>query len=99
MPTCQSCGKTWTWKKTFRKLFTLGTVMVCPDCGKKQYMTAKTRKLGAFFSFLAPIIMLVTLLFDLSPLWTLGGILVSFVIVIGLYPFWIKLANEEEPLW
>ncbi|MBS8266445.1 hypothetical protein DYI25_18655 [Mesobacillus boroniphilus] len=50
MPTCQNCHSTWSWKKTFKKAFTLNNAILCPDSGEKQYLTTHTRKTSSMFT-------------------------------------------------
>lgn len=48
MPICQNCHKQWSWKQTVKKMFTLDTGMICPNCGKKQLLTTQSKKEPAF---------------------------------------------------
>ncbi|KAB8138525.1 hypothetical protein F9U64_04435 [Gracilibacillus oryzae] len=98
MPVCQICHKTWSWKQTIKKSFTLDTGMNCPYCGEKQYVTTKTRKITALITFAVPVIMLVNLFFGASLvfLFLLIGVVFLFF---GTYPFYMKLSNEEETIW
>ncbi|MFC3038698.1 TIGR04104 family putative zinc finger protein [Virgibacillus xinjiangensis] len=98
MPTCQKCGKDWSWSQTFKKMFTLDTSMECPYCGEKQYYTKRSRKRTAAVSVLIPFLIFLTLL-DIS-LYLIGGIYVVFCLsILGFLPFLIETSNEEEPLW
>jgi len=95
MPICQSCGKKWAWKQTIKTLFRLK----CPYCGKKQYESASSRIRNNIF-------MLIPLLF--LPIntgfgFTIGTAIIMDVIlwflIFGLYPFILKLSNEQESYW
>ncbi|WP_163970420.1 TIGR04104 family putative zinc finger protein [Oceanobacillus halotolerans] len=99
MPTCRNCGKEWSWKQSFKKMFTLDTAMECPYCDRKQYLTTKARKRNSLLPFLAPLIMLLSILFDIPPSITLGMLLVTFLFIMGFSPLLMELSNEEEPLW
>ncbi|ASN05420.1 TIGR04104 family putative zinc finger protein [Virgibacillus necropolis] len=95
MPTCQNCGKKWTWKQTIKTIFRLK----CPHCGKKQYESASSRVRSGVF-------MLIPLIFLPINAWfgfTVGTAFVLAVvlcfIIFGLYPFILKLSNEQEPYW
>lgn len=99
MPTCQSCEREWTWQQTFKKQFNLIGKMSCPYCGEKQYYSARFRKQSTIIPFaLISFIMLGNLLF--------GPTIIAVVALLGLLPiffvvtpFFIELANEEEPLF
>lgn len=99
MPICQKCHQQWGWMQTIRKMFTLDTSMICPHCGKKQYLTIRSKKKSNLLVFIIPFIMLLGVLFSVPPLITLIGIVLSSVAVIGIYPLFFELANEEEALW
>lgn len=97
MPVCQSCGKEWTWKQTMKTLFKLK----CPYCGEKQYESAKSRMKNSMISvLLISIVMLpVSVLLDLSLVTTVTLSFLAAVILFSVYPFVLKLSNEEEPYW
>ncbi|WP_110113058.1 TIGR04104 family putative zinc finger protein [Bacillus sp. CGMCC 1.16541] len=99
MPTCQHCQTKWTWTQTFKKSFTLTQKMTCPYCEKAQYLTKDSRVKNSILSFIPPVILLLTTSFGLP-------LKVAFSLLIGaagcmfiLYPFMVKLSNNEEPLW
>lgn len=98
MPTCQNCDREWSWKQTFKKMFTLDVSMECPHCGEKQYYTKRARKRIAVLTFLNLFIILLNL-FDISPYLVLGIFFVFCLSAIGILPFLIELSNEEEPPW
>lgn len=98
MPTCQKCAKEWSWKQTFKKMFTLNTAMNCPHCDQKQHYTKTTRKKTAVFSFITPFIVFLNL-FNISAYLIIGIILAYCSFVLVLLPFLIELSNEEVPLW
>ncbi|WP_379083159.1 TIGR04104 family putative zinc finger protein [Metaplanococcus flavidus] len=100
MPTCQNCNNQWSWKQTVKKMFTLDTAMVCPYCGKTQYYTDPSKKRNGLLVFLAPLVMLFGLLFDIPPHITLGILVMTFFFSIAVSPFLIKITNKKEPpLW
>lgn len=99
MPTCQKCKQQWRWKQTIRKMFTLDTGMICPHCGKKQFLTTRSKKKSNLLVFTIPLIMLLGVLFSVPPLIILICIALSSFAVISVYPFFFELTNEEEALW
>ncbi len=99
MPICQNCKHYWSWKQTIKKTFTLDTGMNCPSCGKKQFLTSKSKKRSNVLVFLAPFIMLLDILFNIPSLITLGLLAFSFFFAVAISPFFIKLTNENAPLW
>jgi len=99
MPICQNCHEQWNWKQTVKKMFTLATGIKCPYCEKTQFLTTRSRKRSSITAFFAPLIMLLGILIDLSPVITLMLLAASFFAAIAVYPFLIELTDEEEPLW
>lgn len=99
MPTCQNCNHKWGWKQTFKKSFILIGGMTCPNCGEKQYQTARMRKINTIIPFImTSLIMLGNLFFGPSYV-ALFAIIGVFSLVIIINPFFVELSNEEEPLF
>lgn len=73
--------------------------MTCPYCNATQYVTAHVRKRSTTITLIIiPFIMLGNLFFGPSyiTLFALIGLLPLFFII---YPFFVQLSNEEEPLF
>ncbi len=98
MPTCRNCDREWSWKQTFKKMFTLDIAMECPYCGEKQYYTKQAKKRTALLTFFTPFIILLSL-FDISPYLLVGFYFIYCLSIMGIFPFLIELSNEEESLW
>ncbi|WP_077621832.1 TIGR04104 family putative zinc finger protein [Sediminibacillus massiliensis] len=95
MPTCQNCGEKWTWKQTIKTILKLN----CPYCGRRQYESASSRRRSGLFA----LIPLVLLPFNAWLDFSIGNalilpIVIAFLILV-VYPFILKLSNEEEPFW
>lgn len=95
IPVCQSCKKEWTWKQTIKRTFRLK----CPHCGSKQYESASSKKKGSLFILFVLIPLPINVLFDLSISVALVLSVIVALIMISIYPFVLKLSNEEEPLF
>lgn len=66
---------------------------------KKQYESAASRKRTSMISIIPLIAVPINLLLNL-PWWNVIVLMIPLiVIVLGIYPYLIKLSNEEEPLW
>lgn len=99
MPICQNCQTKWSWKETIRQSFTLDISMTCPYCQQKQYVSKSYRIIGNIFLFMPIVSIFISVWLDFSTSFAiLLGIIIALV-VFGLYPFMIKLSNEEEPFW
>lgn len=99
MPTCQACGEQWTWKQTFKKMFTLDTSMICPYCDRKQYFSAQSRRKMSMLGFIPPLLLLIPLLFDINPFVMIMILIGTTMIYLGILPRLIDLSNHEEPHW
>ena len=97
MAACKNCGKEWTWKQTVVTLFRFR--LICPHCGKRQYLTAASKSKTGLFGFIPIISMPIFNLFHVS-WWLIGIIMTPVLIVIWIsYPYMIEFSNEDEPLW
>lgn len=95
MPTCQKCNYTWTYSESLKKMFTISTSMICPNCNEKQYPSKKTRNKSVFLIFFS-----ITIAFGLAfifgaSLLNVAILFVLFAIYVCIYPFTLELQNEE----
>ncbi|WP_368652468.1 TIGR04104 family putative zinc finger protein [Ornithinibacillus sp. 4-3] len=99
MPTCQYCGQKWSWKQTFKQTFRLDNRMTCSCCGKKQYLTKRARLKSTFIPFsMVTLVMISNLVF--GPSYIAFFILLCLLpLFLGIYPFFVELSKEEEPLF
>ncbi len=95
LPTCQNCGEKWTWKQTIKTLFKLK----CPHCHVKQYESASSRKQGAIFGLIPLILLPIIIGFEFTMSTTLIFAVVLVILIFALYPFILKLSNQQEPYW
>jgi len=96
MPTCANCDKKWTWGQTMKTLFRIK----CPYCGEKQYETAASRQKNGIFGVVFPLLFLPIIIGFNIPIGTTFVFLVLVaLILLGVYPFMLKLSNEEEPFF
>lgn len=96
MPTCQNCGKKWTWRQTIKTLFKLK----CPYCDKRQYESASSRMRSGILALLPLVVILpINSLFDFSVGIALIIGIAMVLLIFALYPFILKLSNELEPYW
>ncbi|TFD92932.1 TIGR04104 family putative zinc finger protein [Jeotgalibacillus sp. R-1-5s-1] len=100
MPTCPNCQHSFTWSETVRRSFKLNSGVKCPSCEQMNYPTKKSRTRSALVSFIPlPIILLSNLFYPLN--WTGYAVflIATFIIVLSLLPFTIRLTDKEEFLW
>lgn len=98
VPVCSNCQQNWSWKQTIKESSAINTEMICPYCDEKQYQTKKSK---AFAPFSALIVLLPLLVYSfvnvkIPVVILLGSIPILVAIVFLLYPFLIKLSNEED---
>ncbi|MCP2035104.1 CXXC-20-CXXC protein [Planomicrobium sp. HSC-17F08] len=101
MPTCTHCQTKWTWKKTIKKTFklTLSGKLICPVCGKGQYISLKSRKKIGFLNMLIVLPFLLNAIASVNPLIIIGFMVLLFCFCVAYMPFLTELSAEEEPLW
>lgn len=95
MVTCQECNKTWSWKQSVIKSFSLDPAQKCPFCSSKQYLTAKARKRNLISIFIIFIPFLLLIFGMYSALFSFILIFVLGATGILLNPFYIEVSNEE----
>src|SRR5699024_1595611 len=96
MPTCENCNNKWSWKQTIKKTFTLDPAMTCPYCGEKQYETQKSRMKNSALNFVIPLPLLLNIFIDIPGFFLLSLLPVLFIVVMSLYPFFVKISSKEE---
>ncbi|MBK3496481.1 hypothetical protein JFL43_16775 [Viridibacillus sp. YIM B01967] len=100
LPVCESCHEEWSWRVSIKKMFTLNRAMICPNCGKKQYETKKSKKRFELIVLYPNSVLLINAFFDLH-LWEIVLMYVAIVITqFIIIPYKIKLQNDEDlNLW
>ncbi|WP_374561549.1 TIGR04104 family putative zinc finger protein [Sinobaca sp. H24] len=99
MPVCQSCTHTWGWWETVKCSFAVQQGMTCPYCKSTQYPTARSRKIASGMVFLTLFIV-----FALNFVWgpsiaAVIAFLIALPVYSALYPIYLTLSNQEEPLF
>ncbi|SEQ93233.1 TIGR04104 family putative zinc finger protein [Piscibacillus halophilus] len=98
MPTCQKCNQEWSWRDTQKGIMHFKKGINCPYCGETQYQTASSLRRTNLVG-LAPLLALpLVIMFD-SWFWTILIILMASLAHLSIIPFFLKLSNEEEPMW
>ncbi|WP_425506938.1 TIGR04104 family putative zinc finger protein [Texcoconibacillus texcoconensis] len=70
--------------------------MNCNYCGKKQYLTGRSRMKMVVCTMLPPFTLLLPLLFNISFITGLFLLIGSFLLAICIIPFFTELSNKEE---
>ena len=96
MPTCNQCGTRWSWKQTFKKMWTLSNSMTCPYCEENQYQTKRSRTKCAFINLIILLPMLLNIFLHLSPVLLFGSFIILALVIFLLTPLLIELSNKEE---
>lgn len=99
MPTCQNCGKKWSWFDSIKKLLTFRKSMKCNHCGKIQYQSASSRNITSLLVLFPIITIPFSIMFNLSLASALLLELALILVVLFVIPLFLKLTNIEEPLW
>ncbi|TYS67523.1 hypothetical protein FZC76_13135 [Sutcliffiella horikoshii] len=98
-PTCANCHNQWSWKMTWKKIFTFKQAITCPFCGEKQYITKSARQKLTLLPIVIPFMNVPFLPFGVSGFYLAMMYVVCLVgIAIGM-PALYELSNEEESLW
>ncbi|NLI69175.1 MAG: hypothetical protein GX374_11090 [Bacilli bacterium] len=99
MPVCNKCHRRWTWKQMFIKQFNLSGEMTCPYCGTKQYYAKRTKKWSGIIPTSAIVLIMGgNLVFGPSYL-GLFFLVLFLPLYLLIFPFFVRLTDEEEPLF
>src|SRR5690625_6620454 len=96
MPECKNCGKKWKWSDAIKRIFSLGTAIMCPYCEEKQYLTNQSRRKMGIMHMLLPMLILLPVFIDISFLVGFGVFAAAAIVVFSIYPFIMELTDEEE---
>lgn len=101
LPVCIECGETWSENQA-RKMYRKNGQLECPYCGKKQYRTKKSMKMGGILAFPIPLMALMQHFIDnfsIGIIFFLAGILIYYRL---LAPYVFDLQEDDpinDPLW
>jgi len=101
LPVCIECGETWSEKQA-RKMYRKNGQIECPYCGKKQYRSKKSMKMGGILTFPIPLMALMHLIFDsisIGTIFFMAGVLIYYRL---LAPYVFDLQEDDpinDPLW
>ncbi|MGE7688454.1 TIGR04104 family putative zinc finger protein [Lysinibacillus sp. NPDC097214] len=101
LPVCIECGETWSEKQA-RKMYRKNGQIECPYCGKKQYRSKKSMKMGGILTFPIPLMVFMHLIFDnisIGTIFFMAGVLIYFRL---LAPYVFDLQEDDpinDPLW
>lgn len=101
LPVCIECGETWSEKQA-RKMYRKNGQIECPYCGKKQYRSKKSMKMGGILTFPIPLMVFMQLIFNniaIGTIFFVAGVLIYYRL---LAPYVFDLQEEDpinEPLW
>ncbi|GAB3798296.1 TIGR04104 family putative zinc finger protein [Virgibacillus kimchii] len=96
MPECKNCRTKWKWSDAIKRIFTLGTAIVCPYCQEKQYLTNQSRRKMGILHMLLPLLILLPLVLNISFAVGFGIFAIAAIIVFSIYPFMMVLTDKEE---
>lgn len=97
MPECTHCAYKWSWDKLLANMLIPKMYLHCPDCGKKQYFTAKSRKKTTYLTAIIPAaLVLVTYLKVPTLLYVLILSAAAFLVAC-LLPFLAEFTDKEDP--
>ncbi|WP_110926356.1 TIGR04104 family putative zinc finger protein [Bacillus massiliglaciei] len=99
MPTCQCCGKKWSWAESMKKLVTFRKEMKCPYCGEAQYQSTASRNTIVLLSLIPVIILPLSVLFQLPLVTMICLDAVLLLLIWMLMPIFLKITDKDEPLW
>ncbi|SFB28429.1 cxxc_20_cxxc protein [Lentibacillus halodurans] len=100
MPTCQNCGKEWSWGETMKSMMRIRISMECPHCGERQYQSATSRTRSSMIGILPiPLVFIFPYISGMTVWIALILAIILSAVMVSIMPFFLKLASKEEPYW
>lgn len=100
MVICQQCQTPWSWKTTVKETNKFMKPMVCPHCHELQFLTsASKQRTGIINLCIPPLVILPSHLLQLPLSGTIGLGLFALALIPFVYPRFVELTNEDQPLW
>ncbi|WP_455662596.1 TIGR04104 family putative zinc finger protein [Pradoshia sp.] len=99
MPTCRSCGKSWTWSISLKRILSFRQTMICPHCQKSQYQAHSSRFKTSGVILIPTLLLPVYIMFELSITTALFIELAIMIAALFVLPFFLELSNQDEPMW
>ncbi|WP_164214768.1 TIGR04104 family putative zinc finger protein [Virgibacillus sp. YIM 98842] len=96
MPECKNCGRKWKWSEAIKRIFSLGTAIICPYCEEKQYLTNQSRRKMGILHMLLPLLLLLPLILNISFAVGFTIFAIAALVIFSMYPFIMELTNEDE---
>lgn len=96
MARCTECQTEWTFKDKTRTSTNLDGSAKCPNCGKKQYISLKSKRQESMLSMIVIFAMFIPIFFDTPVTIHITIALVAVVVVLLLQVSLIKLSSKEE---
>ncbi|SFM06925.1 cxxc_20_cxxc protein [Gracilibacillus orientalis] len=96
MPTCQHCHNEWSYKQTFKRLFTLDSAMTCPYCDTRQFLTKMAKRKTSILNFPAALVILLPTVVDVSIMISVFSLVLTLTVMAAIYPTLVELSNKEE---
>jgi len=101
LPVCIECGETWSENQA-RKMYRKNGQLECPYCGKKQYRTKKSMKMGGILAFPIPLMALMQHFIDNFSIGFIFFFAGVFIYYRQLAPYVFDLQEDDptnDPLW
>lgn len=97
MPECTHCAYKWTWGKLLVNMIIPKMYLHCPNCGKKQYFTAASRKKTTYTTAIIPAVLVLVTYLKISILPCVLIVAAAALLVACLLPFLADFTDKEDP--
>ncbi|WP_456363629.1 TIGR04104 family putative zinc finger protein [Priestia aryabhattai] len=99
MAKCKKCEHQWSWKQSFKKLFTFKNKVLCPSCQEAQYVSKKSRDSMSIIAMFPLLISLPLVSFNIPTGYLITLEVFCYLIVFLVLPFFYDLSNKEERMF
>ncbi|MFD2830647.1 TIGR04104 family putative zinc finger protein [Corticicoccus populi] len=99
MTRCTNCDEKWTAKTKIKGSVTLDRHIICPECGEKQYLSAKFQRMSIILVMITSAVLILTsAFFDVGVSFIVIEALLLFLINIAYIYFGMTLTDTDETM-
>ncbi|WP_188693111.1 TIGR04104 family putative zinc finger protein [Pullulanibacillus camelliae] len=96
MPTCQHCHRQWTRWQTYKSMGKFKRKVICPYCGKHNYIAFKTYQRSSWIGLVILIMEVIMIPFHVPSVYQFWALFIVLAIGFMLLPAYYELTSEED---
>lgn len=103
LPSCESCGKQWTFGESLKSVRSFNKGIRCSECDETQYLSKKARnRIGLLGLVQAPFLVSVSFFENMSSIHMIIHLITMIFVYCSIYPLLLDVQSEDQkdaPMW